>query len=77
MLSTVFHRVKSQRRLGLDSISLRKIIIQIYKVLVVMCVDLIKIRLGDFVCETESDPQAAVGISSSGCSLVLLLKCQY
>ena len=41
-----------------------------------MCVDLIKIRLGDFVCETESDPQAALGLSSSGCSLVLFLKCQ-
>ena len=39
-----------------------------------MCVDLIKIRLGDFVCETESDPQAALGLSSSGCSLVLLFE---
>ena len=39
-----------------------------------MCVDLIKIRLDDFVCETESDPQAALGLSSSGCSLVLLFE---
>ena len=33
-----------------------------------MCVDPIKIKFGDFVCETESDPQAALGFSSSGCS---------
>ena len=69
MLSTVFHRVKRQRRLGLSP-SRRCI------KFATTCVDLIKIRLGDFVCETESDPHAALGLSNSGCSLVLLLKCQ-
>ena len=49
-LSTVFHRVKRQRRLGLGPrpVSLRKI----YKVCD-QCVDLIKIRLGDFVCRLD------------------------
>ena len=117
MLSTVFHRVKRQRRLGLSP-SIRHI------KFATTCVDLIKIRLGNFVCETEShfplggifhaerhfllfkdqlaesgrqktkeniiprgkfrlvendpesDPQATLGLSNSGCSLVLLLKCQ-
>ena len=62
----VFHRVKRQRRLGLHvSLSIK---------FATTCVDLIKIRLGDFVCETGSNPQTALGLSNPGCSLVLLLK---
>ena len=66
-LSTVFGLVKRQRRLGL-SLSAR------YIKFATTCADLIKIRLGDFVCETGSNPQTALGLSNPGCSLVLLLK---
>ena len=63
-LSIVFDRVKRQRRLGL-SLSAK------YIKCATTCVDLIK---GNFVCETESNPQTALDLSNTGCSLILLLK---
>ena len=66
-LSTVFGLVKRQRRLGI-SLSAR------YIKVATTCVDVIKIRLGDLVCETGSSRQTALGLSNPGCSLVLLLK---
>ena len=59
MLSAVFHRVKRQRRLGLSPS-------ERYITFATTCVDLIKIRLGDFVCENGSDPQTALGLSNAG-----------
>ena len=58
-LSTVFHCVKRQHRLGL-SLSTR------YIKSATTCVGLIKIRLGDFVCEIGSDHQTALGLSNPG-----------
>ena len=66
-LSIVFHRVKRQCRLGL-SVSARCM------KFATTCVDLIKIRLCNFICETGSNPQIALDFSNPGCSLVLLLK---